>query len=58
MSDRRARPSARAFLLPLVLAVALVAGPPVVGAATVTIAWQARVGTSGANGSVAVTKLP
>ena len=44
----------QAFLMPMVLAVALVAGPPVVGAATVTIAWQARVGTSGANGTVAV----
>ena len=54
MSGRRARPGARALLMLLVVAVALVAGPPAVGASTVTIAWQARVGASGANGTVTV----
>lgn len=54
MRAARIRPAGGALFVSVALVIALVAGPPMAGAATVTREWRAKVGSSGANGSATV----
>jgi len=54
MPARRARPAGGALVVSVTLVIAMMAGPPLAGAATVTREWRAKVGTAGVYGTATI----